>query len=237
MSTGIASCGQVTAVTLGLPSTTAVSASRARLPKEGFYRNTNITARLRQRFVDEVEAFTMLAQISQRSTGIPAGETVTAIYVMGLEQRSDRLPVEIMEHIARSYDEQSRHRARILFVCVRQDICTLAVFRNANVVQGLMEGRVYCGEPMAASRIHIGLDSANMDATWDAICAQLVLGSANPEHVDRRIAAKHKAAELAKEIERLRKAHNRTRQIAKRNELWNKVQELRAELKELGKRK
>ncbi|PLS31708.1 hypothetical protein Uis1B_0415 [Bifidobacterium margollesii] len=230
---GKASCGQVTAMTLGLPSTTAVPATRARLPKDGFYRHANMTARLRRRFTDEVESFVMLAQISQSSTGITAGDSVTAIYVMGVELKQDRLPIEVLEHIARVYGEQSRQRARLLFVCVRRDVCTLAVFRSANVAQGLMEGRVYAGEPEEASRIHVRLDPLNLDAAWNAMCAQIILGDTNPERVDHRIAVKHRMVELTREIERLQKAHNRTRQIVKRNELWNQLQEARLKRKNL----
>ena len=50
---GIESCGPVTALTLGLPSTTAVMHPRGRLTKERFYTNTKVGKRLRQHFIEE----------------------------------------------------------------------------------------------------------------------------------------------------------------------------------------
>lgn len=51
---GIESCGSVTALTLGLPSTTAVMHPRGRLAKERFYTNTKVGKRLRQHFIEDI---------------------------------------------------------------------------------------------------------------------------------------------------------------------------------------
>ena len=70
---GIESCGPVTALTLGLPSTTAVMHPRGRLAKERFYTNTKVGKRLRQHFIEDIDSITMLAVIREQETGIPAG--------------------------------------------------------------------------------------------------------------------------------------------------------------------
>ena len=57
---GIESCGPVTALTLGLPSTTAVMHPRGRLTKERFYTNTKVGKRLRQHFIEDIDSITML---------------------------------------------------------------------------------------------------------------------------------------------------------------------------------
>lgn len=233
MMDGVESCGTVTALTLGLPSTTAVPAGRGRLPKEGFYRNAHVTAKLRRRFIDDAAAFVMLAQIDGRSTGIPTGTTVQQIYVLGIEANAAAPDVAMIEHLARYFDERSSHHARILFTWIHGDEVTLAVFRNANAHEGLMEGAVHAGEPSPAAAITITLDSTNLDAAWDSICAQVILGDAAPAGVDRRIAVRHRVAELDVEISRLTKAHAKARQIAKRNELWNRLQQARLKRKEL----
>lgn len=69
----IESCGPVTALTLGLPSTTAVTHPRGRLSKERFYTNTSVGKRLRQHFIEDIDSITMLAVIREQETGIPAG--------------------------------------------------------------------------------------------------------------------------------------------------------------------
>lgn len=94
-------CGMISAIDMGLPSTTAIPIKRGRLPKEGFYRNMNVPASLRRKFIQDVESFVMLAQINEQSTGIPSGEAVNTIFVLGIESKTEQLPIQIMEHIAR----------------------------------------------------------------------------------------------------------------------------------------
>lgn len=129
---GIESCGPVTALTLGLPSTTAVMHPRGRLAKERFYTNTKVGKRLRQHFIEDIDSITMLAVIREQETGIPAGPFTNEINVIGLEQSTEHPPLEVMEHIARTRDELTHHRSRILFVCVNGSMTKFAVFRNAN---------------------------------------------------------------------------------------------------------
>lgn len=227
--TGIESCGPVTALTLGLPSTTAIPAGRGRLPKEGFYRNAHVTARLRRRFIDDVTAFVMLAQINERSTGIPAGVMVQQIYVLGIDANTATPDTAMLEHLARYFDEQSKHHARILFAWIHGDDVTLAVYRNANVREGLAEGAVHVGAVTHASGVTATLDPSNLDTAWDSICSQVILGDADPRNIDRRIATRRRIMELDTEIVRLAKAHAKARQIHQRNELWNRLQQARRE--------
>ena len=64
----IESCGPVTALTLGLPSTTAVMHPRGRIAKERFYTNTKVSKRLRQYFIEDIDSITMLAVIREQET-------------------------------------------------------------------------------------------------------------------------------------------------------------------------
>lgn len=226
-------CGPVSALDMGLPSTTAVPAGRGHLTKEGFYRGMDAPAALRRRFVDEVESFTMLAQINERSTGIPSNETTTTIFVLGIETKTEKPPVQVMEHIARFYGEQTGYKTRILFLCTCAGECTLAVFRNANVAQGLMEGHIYTAENVNFAQESVQLDEHDLGHTWDAICSQVILNDMNPERVDHRIVIENKKKTLRAEITKLESAHAKARQIAKRNELWNKLRLARLKLESL----
>ncbi|KAB8287101.1 hypothetical protein DSM100688_1876 [Bifidobacterium ramosum] len=227
-------CGPISALDMGLPSTTAVPAGRGHLTKEGFYRGMDASAALRRRFVDDVESFTMLAQINERSTGIPSSETVSTIFVLGIETKTEKPPVQVMEHIARFYGEQTGYKTRILFLCTCAGECTLAVFRNANVNQGLAEGHIYTVENVNFTQESIQLDEHDLGRAWDAICSQVILNDANPNQVDHRIAVDAKKKALRAEIAKLESAHAKTRQIAKRNDLWNKLRLARFQLKELN---
>lgn len=177
---GIESCGPVTALTLGLPSTTAVMHPRGRLAKERFYTNTKVGKRLRQHFIEDIDSITMLAVIREQETGIPAGPFTNEINVIGLEQSTEHPPLEVMEHIARTRDELTHHRSRILFVCVNGSMTRFAVFRNANVAEGLMEGSVHMGEPVECESALIRLSGTNLDTVWESLCAETILSSSDP---------------------------------------------------------
>lgn len=209
---GIESCGPVTALTLGLPSTTAVMHPRGRLAKERFYTNTKVGKRLRQHFIEDIDSITMLAVIRERETGIPAGLLTHEINVIGLEQSTEHPPLEVMEHIARTRDELTHHRSRILFVCVNDSMTRFAVFRNANVAEGLMEGSVHMGEPVECESALIRLSGTNLDTVWESLCAETILSSSDPTRVDRR--------------------HAKAVQIGQRNRLWDDLQAKRHELEQ-----
>lgn len=187
---GIESCGPVTALTLGLPSTTAVMHPRGRLAKERFYTNTKVGKRLRQHFIEDIDSITMLAVIREQETGIPAGPFTNEINVIGLEQSTEHPPLEVMEHIARTRDELTHHRSRILFVCVNGSMTRFAVFRNANVAEGLMEGSVHMGEPVECESALIRLSGTNLDTVWESLCAETTspplsyLSPATPKRID-----------------------------------------------------
>lgn len=228
---GIESCGPVTALTLGLPSTTAVMHPRGRLAKERFYTNTKVGKRLRQHFIEDIDSITMLAVIREQETGIPAGPFTNEINVIGLEQSTEHPPLEVMEHIARTRDELTHHRSRILFVCVNGSMTKFAVFRNANVAEGLMEGSVHMGEPVECESALIRLSGTNLDTVWESLCAETILSSSDPTRVDRRIVSRTRIMRLIKEIDQLERRHARTVQIGQRNRLWDDLQAKRHELR------
>ena len=229
---GIESCGPVTALTLGLPSTTAVTHPRGRLAKERFYTNTSVDKRLQRHFIEDIDSITMLAVIREQETGIPAGRTTREINVIGLEQSTNHPPLEVMEHIARTRDELTRHRSRILFVCVNGDMVRLAVFRNANVAEGLMEGSVHVGKPVEYGSARLRLDGADLDAVWELLCAEIILGSPDPTRVDRRIVSRTRIMRLTKEVDQLERRHAKTIQIGQRNKLWDELQAKRHDLEQ-----
>lgn len=226
----IESCGPVTALTLGLPSTTAVMHPRGRIAKERFYTNTKVSKRLRQHFIEDIDSITMLAVIREQETGIPAGLLTHEINVIGLEQSTKHPPLEVMGHIARTRDELTHHKSRILFVCVNGSMARLAAFRNANVTEGLMEGSIHMDKPVECESARLHLDGTDLDAIWESLCAEIILGSSDSTRVDRRIASRTRIMRLTKEIDQLERRHAKAVQIGQRNRLWDELQAKRHEL-------
>ena len=82
----IASCGSVSATTLGLPNSTAIPAEKARLPKGLFVAKIPVSAKTKQRLANDIESITMLSLLQARNIGLAAGTRVPEILVIGLRQ-------------------------------------------------------------------------------------------------------------------------------------------------------
>ena len=80
----IASCGSVTALTLGLPNATAIPAEKANLPKGLFAAKVPISAKTKQRLVNDIEAITMIALLRTSNTSLAQGSRIPEILVIGL---------------------------------------------------------------------------------------------------------------------------------------------------------
>lgn len=111
----IASCGSVSATTLGLPNSTAIPAEKARLPKGLFVAKIPVSAKTKQRLANDIESITMLSLLQARNIGLAAGTRVPEILVIGLRlhEPNAAVPTDIVELIA------MQRKSGMLFVCVR----------------------------------------------------------------------------------------------------------------------
>ncbi len=69
----IASCGSVSAITLGLPNSTAIPAEKSKLPKGLFVAKIPVSAKTKQRLANDIESITMLSLLQARNTKLAAG--------------------------------------------------------------------------------------------------------------------------------------------------------------------
>lgn len=117
----------------------------------------------------------MLEVLREAETGVAAGQHVHEIDVLSLDQSGARIPSEVMEHIARARDARSAQMGRMLFVCVHDSNVALAVYRNANMKEGLAESHLYIADQLALSMHGLRLAGTNLDEVWDSICSQVIL--------------------------------------------------------------
>lgn len=129
----IASCGSVSAITLGLPNSTAISSEKATLPKGLFVAKVPVSAKTKQRLATEVESITMLSLLRPQNTSLAAGNRIPEILVLGLRLhgKNASVPTDVVELIA------MQRKSGMLFACVRdaeidgtvQKECAFAVRR------------------------------------------------------------------------------------------------------------
>ena len=71
-----AHCGSVSAISLGLPVSTAIPEAKGTLPKALFVGKAPISGKLKQRLVNEIESITMLALARSANTGLADGKLI-----------------------------------------------------------------------------------------------------------------------------------------------------------------
>lgn len=110
-----AHCGSVSAISLGLPVSTAIPEAKGTLPKALFVGKAPISGKLKQRLVNEIESITMLALARSANTGLADGKLIPEVLVIGLKltAKATGIPNEVIDLIA------GQRKSGIVFVCVR----------------------------------------------------------------------------------------------------------------------
>lgn len=108
-----AHCGSVSAISLGLPVSTAIPEAKGTLPKALFVGKAPISGKLKQRLVNEIESITMLALAGRPTPGLADGKLIPEVLVIGL-----KLTAKATRHTERSHRPDRRtaqigHRIRV----------------------------------------------------------------------------------------------------------------------------
>ncbi|NEG95972.1 DUF4391 family protein [Bifidobacterium sp. SMB2] len=233
----VAACGSVSALTLGLPKTTAVPARKGILPKQMFYARVPISSRLKRHFTDQVDSIAMLGLVRPANTGVADGSHCHEILVLGVRINGAEVPEDVLAFIA------SRRSGGIVFVVVRDsdgdgkahaEECILAVCRKApGRVGHVAETKLYMGEWGPAGDVRLTMHGPTLDEAWDSFCAQAVLGVEDGADLDARILRRDRIVTLRTQVAKLERDHARAKAPAQRNEIYAKLHKARRQLDEL----
>ena len=206
---------------LSLPSTVLVNRT---MPKKAFRGHLKATADVKAQFVRDIERIEMVASIKEESVHVPAGTDVDEIDVLGLHLRRDdgrsevAVPHEAIEAIVRVIPR------KLVFACLDDNLCKLLVRRD----------RLYETDWRCLDDARLELCGADLDEVWDSLCSQVVFGTSDPRDFTVRLQRTRRRAALRAELERLQKKRANERQVARRNELWNRLKTIEAEIDELN---
>ncbi|WEV46362.1 DUF4391 domain-containing protein [Bifidobacterium sp. ESL0690] len=257
----VAHCTTVSATSLGLPGSCAIPEAKSVIPKQMFYMKPPVSARLKQRFVGDVESITMLALLRPNTINVATGKKTREILVMGIAQNCKDAPVEVMEHIAKL-----RSSSNILFVCVRDaslgksegkdggnaqnggaqggstqsgssDLqCALALQRILPVRaghQGEAQTQTYVSKWQDPKTASLSVTGETLDDVWRNLCAQVIFGDSDGTDLDARLAKQSAIAELTAQISKLEGDHARAKDGTKRNEIYVKLHKAKKQLEVL----
>lgn len=166
------------------------------VPKTAFYRNLEVNAKMKQRFVDSVESITWTAKLAPSTLSVADGKTVYEIAVFRIELKGETVPTDVLVFIDR---QMPRHT---LFLLQHDDdFCLLVNYKEwhdaANtrfdIVKTFQTGWT------SADKLSLSLDGQDMDAVYSAIVKQVAGADITSEAKDI-----HTAVAQTKEQEALR---------------------------------
>lgn len=240
----VAHCGEVSALTLGLPASAAIPEQKGTLPKGLFVAKAPVSSKLKQRLVNDIASITMLALLRPANTAMGAGSgKMPEVLVIGLRVNTPGIPVEVIDLIA------GQRKSGIVFVCVHEgesegavrEECALAVRpQRAGPGRSCADHESVLRRMEAVRRGHAGTtgrerrrSAKTMDDLWDSLCAQAILDSADGANLDARIARRDQIVTLKAAEEKLSRDHQRAKNPAQRNEIYAKLHKIRTQLAQL----
>lgn len=234
----IASCGSVSALTLGLPDSSAIPAEKATLPKGLFVAKAPVSVKTKQRLASDIEAITMLSLLRSQNTQLAAGTRIPEILVIGLRlhAKNATIPSDVIELIA------AQRKSGIVFACVRdadfkgatRQECAFAIRRALPGRAGHTQTfHVFESAWTTAGEALLDLSDPtvdSIDALWESLCSQVILGDSSPTALDTRITRHMQMAQLTTLIAKLQKDHQRVKNPTQRNEIFARLQKAKKQL-------
>lgn len=204
-------------VTLGLPSTVLVGRA---MPKKVFYKHLAATAAVKDEFVRLIERIEMIAAMKESTAHALASDQVAEIDVLGLHLRPEEghaaVPRAAVELIARSVPN------KVLFACIAGDSLKLLARYDKLYETEWLPGNVA-----------VELRGNSLDELWRSLLAQVVFGDSEPAGFAGRIERKNRIEALQKELASVQRKRKSEKQIAKRNELFDRMRAIKQELAQL----
>ncbi|MDR1827035.1 MAG: DUF4391 domain-containing protein [Methylobacteriaceae bacterium] len=199
----------------GLPKTTELARA---LPKKAIFDKFKPCAADRQRFDADIQHLTIVGEVSTATTGIAAGDSGKAFYVVLVSLRDAECDAKNLALLSRLTGQN------MLFVLEHHGMVRLAAFRAGKVLES-------ADKPLTEWRL--SLTGLNLDTVWENIIAEI--GSvtvAEGRTLDQQILADDERAKLLKRVEELEARARKEKQPYRKLELAEEAQQLKYQLKD-----
>ena len=142
-----------------------------RIPKTKFYRNLNLPNKVRQQFVDEIDAIVWQNKISPDTMGISAGDNVSEIEVIEIKLHQKGIRKNILELIDRGIPYH------ILFVLTCGDEAQVAIAYKEKYQKKDAKYRVegyYFSDWVSPDVLSFELKGLNLDRIYEHLLRQFI---------------------------------------------------------------
>lgn len=208
------------------PETTLVGKT---VPKTAFYKNMEVNAHMKQRFVDDVAGVTWVAKIAPSTLNVADGKTVHEIAVFAMVLKSGVVPSDVLQLIDR---QMPRHT---VFLLQHEAMCCLyvnyKVWRDAGQRQFDVV-KTYQSAWAKPDDVALSIEGSTMDAVFASFVRQIAGGQldANTKDLHTAVMVDQEREQLQKSINAIERQARRETQPKKRFELHQRLVALKAKL-------
>ena len=200
------------------------------VPKTAFYRNLEVNAKIKQRFVDDVASVTWTAKIAPSTLNVADGKTVHEIAVFRMELKSKEVPTDVLTFIDR---QMPRHT--VFLLQHEDDFCLLVNYKEwhdatnnqFDIVKTFQTGW------STDESLSLELDGRDMDTIYSSIVKQIAGTAITSEAKDihSAVAQSKEHEALLQKIAALEARVAKERQPKKKFELHLQLVELKNKIK------
>ena len=194
---------------LGLPKSTELN---KQLPKKAIYAKFQMNTAAKDRFDADISRISIVGEISPRTVGIAAGESIASIFVLLVSLKHKDFQVNTIAQISKLIGQN------MLLVLEHENQRKLAIY-HTKLIQTDWQRPENCT---------VTLKGLDLDAVWENLIVQV--GGINIQAgntLDEQIVADEKKAKLMKEIAKLEKQAKAEKQPKKKFELVQQIQKLK----------
>ena len=199
------------------------------VPKTAFYKNLEVNAKMKQRFVDDVASVTWVAKIAPSTLNVADGKTVHEITVFRMVLKKEEVPSDVLTLIDK---QMPRHT---VFMLQYEDKCCLYVnykeWHDAEQRQFDIV-KTYQTTWVKEADIVLNIEGSTMDAVFSSFVHQIAEGllDANTTDLHTAVKANKEREQIQKNINILEQQMLKEKQPKKRFEIHQRLVKMKAKL-------
>lgn len=187
------------------------------MPKEAFYRNLDLTSKMKSAFVSDIKRITWVNKLSHDTLNIEKGENVCEILVLSVELKEKSVNYKIFETISKNNPH------KILYELFFENQSQIVIFHRK------LYKTEWQNEPS-----ELEITGLNMDKVWENLVKSVECGEWIEElSLDENLKRNEEKRKIERELARLEKRAKAEKQPKKKFEIAVRLKALKEELKTL----
>lgn len=190
---------------------------KKQLSKAAIYKKFNLNSPAKARFDSDISRMDIVGEISQSTVSLPAGDTVSSIFVLHISLKKKDFDEKSITLISKLIEQ------KMIFVLEFESKAKLAVYY----------GKLFQTDWQNINEISLDIQGLNLDSAYQNMIIRIGnIHIENDNSLDEQIICDEKRAKLEKEIARLEKLARAEKQPKKKFELVQQIKKLKVEMEE-----